>query len=123
MMVGLIPPTPQPLTEEQLLGALAAARMIAENSHSGRYFLLFGMVEGTELRAEALLGLVPHLATLSPATPHRLWRETLPPLASRTRKDLFSDIRALAAIMAALGGAEAVLETFRAIQDVGRWWP
>jgi len=26
-------------------------------------------------------------------------------------------------LVAALGGAEAVAETFRAIQDVGRWWP
>jgi len=26
-------------------------------------------------------------------------------------------------VIAKLGGAEAVAETFRAIQDVGRWWP
>ena len=26
-------------------------------------------------------------------------------------------------VIAKLGGEEAIAETFRAIQDVGRWWP
>jgi hypothetical protein len=52
-----------------------------------------------------------------------LWAETLPVLVSRTRRNLLSDLRALAPVIAKLGGAEAVAETFRAIQDVGRWWP
>jgi len=34
-----------------------------------------------------------------------------------------ADLPALAPVIAALGGVEAVVETFRAIQDVGRWWP
>jgi len=34
-----------------------------------------------------------------------------------------ADLPALAPVIAALGGAEAVAETCRAIQDVGRWWP
>jgi hypothetical protein len=33
------------------------------------------------------------------------------------------DLIALVPVLAALGGAEAVAEAFRAIQDVGRWWP
>ena len=104
-VAGLIPPTPQPLTEEQLPGALAAARMIEESPQEDlAYFLLFSVEGGTELRAEALVGLVPHLEKLPPATLHRLWHETLPPLATRTRKDLLVDIRALAPIIAALGG-------------------
>ena len=38
-------------------------------------------------------------------------------------RDLLMDLSALVPVLAALGGAEAVAETFRAIQDVGRWWP
>ena len=41
-------------------------------------------------------------------------RETLVPKA---------DSIALIPIIAALGGPEALVETVRAIQDVGRWWP
>ena len=37
--------------------------------------------------------------------------------------ELMADLRALAPVISALGGSEAVGETFRAIQDVGRWWP
>jgi len=33
------------------------------------------------------------------------------------------DLIALVPVLTALGGAEAVAETIRAIQDVGRWWP
>ena len=59
---GIDPPTPQPLTEEQLPGALAAARMIEESPQEDlAYFLLFSGEGGTELRAEALVWLVPPL--------------------------------------------------------------
>ena len=44
-------------------------------------------------------------------------------LARRTRKDLLSDLDALVPAIARLGGEKAIAETFRAIQDVGRWWP
>lgn len=43
--------------------------------------------------------------------------------ARRTRPDLLSDLRALAPLIHALGGESAAAETFRAIQDVARWWP
>ena len=52
-----------------------------------------------------------------------LWRDTLHALATRTRRDLLSDLKALIAVISKLGGAEAVAETARAIQDVGGWWP
>ncbi|MGC8947416.1 MAG: hypothetical protein ACP5N6_14815 [Anaerolineae bacterium] len=51
------------------------------------------------------------------------WAETLPLLARRRRKDLLSDLRALAPVIHALGGKPAAAETFRAIQHVARWWP
>jgi len=44
-------------------------------------------------------------------------------LARRLRRDLLADLRAPEPVIATLGGAGAVAETFRAIQDVGRWWP
>jgi hypothetical protein len=81
------------------------------------------------LRARALPALVPRLATLPRPGLSRLWLEQqdganlLRFLARCTRADLLADLRALAPVIAALGGEEAVAETFRAIQDVGRWWP
>jgi hypothetical protein len=63
------------------------------------------------------------IATAVGADLYSLWTETLPLLARRTRNDLLADLRALEPVVARLGGPEAVAETFRAIQDVGRWWP
>lgn len=47
----------------------------------------------------------------------------LPALARRTRADLLSDLQALVPVIATLGGETAVVETFNAVADVGRWWP
>jgi len=76
-----------------------------------------------ELLGEALAGLAPHLAQLPRPALYPLWEETLPLLACRARRGLLADLRALAPVMVALGGEKAVGEAFRAIQDVGRWWP
>jgi len=77
--------------------------------------------EGT--RSRALAGLAPHLAEFPFVTLFSLWGETLRILSTRRRRDLSSDIRALAPVVAALGGGEAVAETVGAIKDVCRWWP
>ena len=45
------------------------------------------------------------------------------PWPAAPRKELLANLCALAPVIAALGGPEALAETFRAIQDVGRWWP
>jgi len=74
-------------------------------------------------RSKALAGLAPHLVKFSYTALFSLWNETLRFLSTRRRRDLLSDIRALAPVVAALGGGEAVLETVDAIQDVCRWWP
>lgn len=89
--------------KEVLAEALAAARAIG--------------AEGA--RARALAG----LAQLPPAALHPLWCETLRALAARPRKHLLADLRALVPVVVALGGAPAVAETARAIQEVGQWWP
>jgi hypothetical protein len=80
-------------------------------------------------RAAALAELARRLAALPRSVVASLWVEAqdgatlLRFSARRSRPDLLSDIRALAPLIAALGGDEAIAETFHAIQDVGRWWP
>ena len=81
------------------------------------------MYSDTWARSRVLRRLAPRLSALPVPTLDRLWRETLHVLASRTRPDLLADLRTLELVIAALGGSEAAAETFRAIQDVGRWWP
>jgi hypothetical protein len=76
-----------------------------------------------ERRADALRALTSNLVQLPEATLSSLWTETLHDLARRTRAELLSDLSALSPVIAALGREEATAETFRAIQDVGRWWP
>jgi hypothetical protein len=95
------------LPPELLPEALAAARVIKDE----------------DARAKALATLAPRLAKLPRSILYRLWDETLPRLSRRTRRDLLSDLGALAPAIHALGGAEAVAETVRAIRDVARWWP
>jgi hypothetical protein len=74
-------------------------------------------------RAKALTALAPRLAELPRPVLYPPWDETLPRLARRTRPDLLTDLRALVPVIHALGGEAAIAETFRAIQDVARWWP
>ena len=74
-------------------------------------------------RTRTLAELAHFLLELPTATLYLLWPETVHRAADRTREDLLSDISALGPAIARLGGVEAVAETFRAIQDVGRWWP
>jgi hypothetical protein len=80
-------------------------------------------IKDAELRAETLTAMVPQLTKLSHDKLYCLWQEALLVLASRTRGSLLSDLQALAPIILALGGKEAVAEISCAIQDVGRWWP
>lgn len=74
-------------------------------------------------RMGSLATLAPRLAELPPSKLYPLWQRALHTLAARSRQDLLVDVRALEPVINALGGEEAVVETFRAIQDVGRWWP
>jgi hypothetical protein len=74
-------------------------------------------------RGEALERLAPYLAQLSGPELYPVWQEMLPLLVTRARRDLLAGLCALEPVIAALGGEEAVEETFQAVQDVGRWWP
>jgi hypothetical protein len=80
------------------------------------------MISDKNERAKVLTKLAPHLAELPHKELYPLWQETMSALAGRTRPELLSDLHTLAPVIAALGWPEAVAETFRAIQDVGRWW-
>lgn len=51
------------------------------------------------------------------------WLEALYILPAHPRLHLLSDLCALIPVLVALGGAEAMREVFRAIRDVGQWWP
>ena len=99
----LVPHLPEPL----LPRALATGRMIKKRT--GRYWVLRSIGRRLE-----------HLPAY---TLHPLWSETLHIAATRTRRDLLADLDALSPVIAKLGGEDATVETFRAIQDVGRWWP
>ncbi|MFC1465135.1 MAG: hypothetical protein ACFLMY_09825 [Candidatus Brachytrichaceae bacterium NZ_4S206] len=97
----------EPLRSEASSAALAAARDI----------------EDADDRAPVLTTSAKRLADLPRAQAYPLWADTLPVLAHRTRKDLLSDLRALAPLIHALGGEQAAGEAFRAVRDVGAWWP
>ena len=74
-------------------------------------------------RAQPLAALSPQLARLCRDEIRPFWEETLRLSATRSRRDLLTDLAALAPVIFALGGPEAIEETCRAIEDVGRWWP
>jgi hypothetical protein len=80
-------------------------------------------IEDEDLREQGLVEIVPYLLELKPSNLHSMWSEMLHTSSQKTRSGLLSDIGALVPIILALGGEEALLETARAIEDVGRWWP
>lgn len=113
-LTGLAPHLPPEQREEALVEALAAAHTIGdERKH-----------------AAALAGLTTHLAAWAQAQPERTYPAacaTLRALAVRPRLAFLQDLRALRPFFLVLlpesAQPQAVAETFRAIQDVGRWWP
>jgi hypothetical protein len=86
-------------------------------------------IESEGSRSHVLPDLTRCLATFSQPALIRIWLKAhqgtnlLHTLAGRTRKDLYSDLDALSCVISALGDVTAIEETFRAVQDVARWWP
>jgi hypothetical protein len=110
VLAGLVPHLPELLKGKALREAMAAASEI----------------KNEDARARAFAGLVSYLiewAEQEPTAAYGVWKDTLHTLARRTCLDLLSDFDALSSWIFALGGKEAIAETFRAIRDVGRWWP
>jgi hypothetical protein len=138
-LAGLAPHLPEPLLRQ----ALEAARAIEDAGYRAEALAVLVLhlpeplrgeasqqaleaaqiIEYSYDRARALAGLAPHLAKLPPPTLYSLWGKTLPLLAAHTRNDLLDDLRALLPVLMALGGEPAVAEVFRAVQDIGQWWP
>jgi aminopeptidase N len=80
-------------------------------------------IRDEDSRSPALAALAPHLATRPAPFLYPLWSKTLPVLASRTRRELLADLSDLLPGILRLGGLQAATEVFRAIQDLGQWWP
>jgi hypothetical protein len=81
------------------------------------------LIDKAWARAGVLARMAPQLAQLPITTLYPIWCNILPFLANRVRADLLVDLIALAPVIDTMGGSEAVVETFHAIQDVRRWWP
>jgi hypothetical protein len=80
-------------------------------------------IENDRWKAWAMAALARRSAENPPPELHPVWKDTLEVFARCTREDMFLDVYMLSPVIAKLGGEEAILETLRAIQDVGRWWP
>jgi hypothetical protein len=106
-LAALAPHLSEPLRSQTLEQALEAARNIG-NEYD---------------RSGALAALAPQLGALPASTLYALWRQTLPVLASRKRRALLADVRALVPVIVRLGGPQAAADVFQAIGDVGKWWP
>ncbi len=139
LLRALAPHMPEPKRVGVLTEALAAARTIEDNKsrvevlsalapHLPEALLAEALavaqaIEDERNREKALTALALHLAKLPIAMLYPSWRETLNMSANRFRSDLFVDLDAMRPIIVTLGGEKAMVEAFRAIQDVARWWP
>jgi hypothetical protein len=74
-------------------------------------------------RTEALSALMPQLETLPRGVLYPLWVSSLRSSASRTRKNLLTDLRAFIPLISALGDVDALAGVYAAIEESGRWWP
>jgi len=108
--VQMLAPFAPYLPDMELAWALVAASAFVDASARG------------ELLARLAPGIVSWCQRNRPAA-WSSWSTALHTLCIRTRTGLLSDFRALISVIASLGGASGVIESFRAIQDVGRWWP
>jgi hypothetical protein len=135
----LVPRLAEPAKMQGLERALAAARTLgsaemlaslAEHLPASQQVealaeasSLAHLIEDGKGRRIALGGLATALAKLSPDQLHPIWREMLHLSATGTRRRLVADVRALVRVFPTLDDPEAVAETFRAIREVGNWWP
>jgi len=74
-------------------------------------------------RAAALRAAAPSLAGLPISDLAPTWVSALQTLGGRDRVNLLSDLGALAPVIAALGGPQAIRATAAAVVDIGAWFP
>jgi hypothetical protein len=145
LLGALAPHLPEKQLSQVLDEALAAARDGEEGAQQHRsevlaqLALLLPETQQASVMAEALTNagwsgeywerdttlskLAPALATMPAASLYPLWCEVLQRIETGPRVALLSDFYALMPAIVSLGGSERAAEIFRAIQDVGRWWP
>ena len=88
-----------------------------------RLLIAVRAIQNRDLRTKLLASLVLNLEGRRGEVLCSLWSETLAFLATRTRKDLLSDIPALEPALRKLGGDQAVARIVKTIEDVGPFWP
>jgi hypothetical protein len=106
-LIGLLTHVP-PDERERACGAavLAVGSVDADGAREGLARLLAGALAPAELQLQ-----------------HRALTQLLGLLDVRSRERLLPDLSALAGVVDRLGGAGALSEVERAIEDAGRWWP
>jgi hypothetical protein len=80
-------------------------------------------IRSDQSRARAMKALAPRLAELPRPVLYSLWQDHLQRSALHERKRLLYDLQALGSVINSLGGAQAILGTINAIDEVGCWWP
>ncbi len=79
-------------------------------------------IEGVNERGHSLKELAPRLARSDKNSLYKMFCSVLASLSTKTRFHAVPELYMFSPVIAALGGAEAVGESWRAIRDVYRWW-
>jgi hypothetical protein len=127
VLVELLPYVPPSALPDILdrLRRLAPAIAAQRDSSAEQPFDERVAQERYDWHASLLVAILPHFvaqdypaAKLMP-----LWNETLHALSNLSRRQTLDAVRHLAPVIVALGGSMAVDEIFRAISEIGQWFP
>lgn len=77
-----------------------------------------GAFSGTRI----IESLAPLIAELDPRQTSSRWCADLE-RASRDRRLLLNELRALAPLVARLGGQDGILSVVTAVDEIAKWWP
>ena len=74
-------------------------------------------------RFSAIGALASPLAQLSAVDLYPLWRTTVRTLSLNRRENMLQHLKALTPIVVRLGGTSAAIQTTKAVEICGEWWP
>ncbi|NOK15823.1 toll/interleukin-1 receptor domain-containing protein [Corallococcus carmarthensis] len=120
MLFQLAREQPEPEARAVVLGTLA--KMGNSARHIEALEEAFREACHAASRQSAFHLLAPELRRLPREQLRRLWAEMLPTLSARPRRELLSDLEALAPVLLFLGGEQELVRTIHTILDVGTWW-
>ena len=100
---------------------LIASQLAKQNRFSDA-LLVVQKMQSKERRSQVLANIVPSGLNLPESSLSQSFEEFLRTSSTRTREEMLSDLQSLFPIIHALGGNDAMVEVFHAIQDVGSWW-